>query len=331
VGLFGVDEEKIDRWRSEGKVSRLRAAVEEGGEPAEAAMRALASVVADPLPPERVPEARIVEAFEALLQLDQHEAVTALTAYVEHPSVRSAVAAEMFARLAATRSDAALVTLLRLAGSPVGTVGRSAVEAALAMSHPRFDAEFLRALLLAEGEALDNLVMALQSRRVAGSAELLVRHFRSVSGSSRWAVVRALVRQGFAPAESPDLELAAWLWVESERYGRAASLGPVSWAPLAQALGAWPVADERTQSVVAALARVDAPRLFEGLRMRLLRAVNDAAFHPRTEQYESADREAAWVLPALATLFARETEVRVVSEMIAARKFRAAASVLESL
>jgi hypothetical protein len=278
-----------------------------------------------------VQDEAVVEAFEALLNLDQHAASWALLQYAGLSSARSAVACKMIDSLAGRGTDAALLSILRLAGSRMPGVGVYAVRALVGMQHPRLNEALRSAFLLADRDGLEHLLQVLDDRNVPGAAKVLVHRFAKIPSDLRKAVGRALHRQGMGAAHAEDPVLRAYLLVEEERYGEAARQGAVAWQPLAEALGAAPEAGDRVMRIMHGLAEVDRDKLFQALRLRLLKALGAAAEQPGRESYAAARAAAAWVLPGLAGIFGRETDVREIAFQISADRYLAAKTVLEGI
>jgi hypothetical protein len=331
VALFGPDPEKLERWKQEGKVPKLRAAIESGGPFAEQAQQALVDIVADPSLLPEVTEDAVVEAFDVLLNLDQHAASWALLAYAATPAARATVACRMIDRLALRGTDAALLAILRLAGSRIPGLGLHAVRALVGIQHPRLNDALRSAFLLADREALAHLLQVLEERPVPGVAQVLVHRFPKIPVDLRKAVARSLRRQGVGAAHVEDPQLRTYLLVEEERFGEAVQSGADAWQPLAEALGASPGPGDRTMRILHALAGVDRDKLYQALRLRLGKALEAAAERPDRELYAAARAVAAWILPALADIYGRGDGVREISIQLTAERFLAAKGLLEGL
>jgi hypothetical protein len=331
VSLFGPDPEKIERWKQEGKVPKLRSAIESGGPCAEQAQQALVDIVSDPSRLSPVAQEAVVEAFEALLNLDQHAASWAMLQYAGTSPARGDVACRMIDALAGRGVRAALLSILRLAGSRLEGVGLHAVRALVGMKHPRLNEALRSAFLLADREGLEHLVKVLEERQVPGAAQVLVHRFPKLPVDLRKSVARAVHRQGLGAALAEDPALRTYLLVEEERFGDAANQGPEAWQPLAEALGAAPEPGDRTMRILHALAFVDRDKLYHALRLRLLKAVSVAAEQPTRESHAVARAVASWVLPALADLYDRAGAVREISMQMTAERFQAAKGLLEGM
>lgn len=331
MALFGPDAEKIERWKQEGRVARLRSAIEGGGPFAEQAQQALVEIVADPSLLSGVTDEAVVEAFEALLNLDQHAASWALLTYVVSPAARSPVACRLIDRLASRETDAALLAVLRLAGCRLGDVGLHAVRALAGMNHPRLPVALRSALLLADHDALDHLLRLLEERQIPGASKVLVHRFAKVAPDLRGPMARALRRQGLSAAQAEDPLVRAYLLVEEERFAEAANCGAEAWQPLAEALGANPEPGDRTARVLWALAQVDREMLYRALRLRLGKAAEEAVQRPSAATVAAARAVAAWVLPALVELYGRKAEVRELAAQVAAGRFAAVQGLLEGM
>jgi hypothetical protein len=278
-----------------------------------------------------VTDEAVVEAFRALLDLDQHAASWALLSYAGTVTAKSAVAMELIDLLARRATDAALLAILRLAGSRLAGVGLHAVRALARMSHPRMNEALLSALLLADQEALDHLLQLLDERRVAGAAEVLLHRFGKARPDLRKPLARAMVRQGITAERCAEASCRAWVLAEEDRFEEAGALGEVAWQPLAESLGPAPAPGERTIRVLVALARVDQQRLYQALRLRLLKAVALAADRPDKASFDEAFAVAAWVLPALAQVFRLGDVAQALAEHVRGERFRLAANVLEAM
>ena len=331
LALFGPDAEKIERWKQEGRVSRLRAAIEGGGPFAEQAQQALVEMVADPSVLAGVTDEAVEQAFVVLLQFDQHAASWALLRYVESPAARVAVACRLIDRLAARGTDAALLAVLRLAGCRLGDVGLHAVRALGGMNHPRLPVALRSALLLADHDALGHLLRLLEERPIPGAAKVLVHRFARVAPALRRPMARALRHQGMTAAQAEDPLVRIYLLVEEERFAEAAACGPEAWQPLAEALGARPEPNDRTARILWALARVDREKLYRALRLRLARAAEEAVQRPSAAAAAAVEATAAWVLPALADLFGWRAEAREAAAQVAAGRFGAVKALLEGV
>ena len=331
MALFGPDPEKIERWKQEGKVSKLRAAIEDGGPCAEQAQQALVDLVSDPASVPGAGDEAVIEAFGTLLNLDQHAASWALLAYADQPTARGEVACKMIDRLASRETDAALLAVLRLAGSRLAGVGLHAVRALASMQHPRLNEALRSALLLADRDALEHLLKLLEERVVPGASKVLVHRFPKIPLDLRKAVARALRRQGIGAGRVDEPTLRTYLLVEEERFVDAAHAGGPAWQPLAEALGAAPEPGDRTMRILHALAAVDRNKLFHALRLRLAKVVTEAAERPTRESFALARANAAWILPALADIFEKSTEAREISIQLTGERFLAAKSLLEGM
>jgi hypothetical protein len=331
VALFGPDPEKIERWKQEGKVAKLRAAIQDAGPYAEQAQQALVDLVSDPTALPGVLDESVVEAFETLLNLDQHAASWALLAYAGLPAAHAELACKLIDRMASRGTDAALLSVLRLAGSRLAGVGLHAVRALASMQHPRLGEALRSALLLADRDALAHLLQLLEERLVPGAAKVLVHRFPKVPADLRKALARALRRQGVGAAHVEDPVLRSYLLVEEERFGEAAQGGAQAWQPLAEALGATPEPGDRTMRILQALAEVDRNKLFHALRLRLAKVVAAAADQPTREAFALARANAAWILPALSDLFGRTTEAREISIQVTGERFAAAKGILDGM
>ncbi len=329
VALFGPNPEKVQRWKAEGKVSRLRSAVEEGGETGELAQKALEEIVSDPSRFPGVDDSAVTDAFRVLLDLDQRAATEALIAYAGQPSIRAPLAAAMIDLLAARGSDAALLALLRLSGSRAGSVAAAAVRALARMDHPHLDGTLCAAIPLVGREALEHLLDLLAERLVPGAGEALLGRLAGAPPDLRKPIARALHRQGLTAAMCRDPEARAYLLVEEGRYADAAALGAPAWQPLAEALGGRPARDTRTLEILSAMGRVDRARLGAALRLKLLRAVTAAIEKPTRESYDLARETAAWVLPAWAEVIGRREQATDVSGLIRDERFLAVRGMLE--
>jgi hypothetical protein len=331
VALFGPDAEKIERWKQEGRVARLRSAIEGGGPFAEQAQQALVEIVADPSLLAGATDESVVEAFEALLNLDQHAASWALLTYVTSPAARAAVACRLIDRLASRETDAALLAVLRLAGCKLGDVGLHAVQALAGMNHPRLPVALRSALLLADRDALEHLLKLLEERQIPGASKVLMHRFTKVAPDLRRPMARALRRQGLAAASVDDPVVRAYLLVEEERFGEAVGCGPDAWQPLAEALGAQPEAGDRTARVLWALAQLDRDMLYRALKLRLSKAADEAIQRPGAAAIAGLRATAAWVLPALIELYGRKAEARELAAQVAAERFAAVQGLLEGM
>lgn|GEM_PF-6754708 len=331
MALFGPDAEKIERWKQEGRVSRLRSAIEGGGPFAEQAQQALVEIVADPSVLSGVTDEAVVEAFAALLHLDQHAASWALLTYVNSPAARAAVACRLVDRLASCETDAALLAVLRLAGCRLGDVGLHAVRALAGMNHPRLPVALRSALLLADRDALAHLLRLLEDRQIPGAAKVLVHRFAKVAPDLRRPMARALRHQGMTAAQAEDPLVRVYLLVEEERFAEAAACGAEAWQPLAEALGARPEPNDRTARILWALAQVDREKLYRALRLRLAKAAGEAIRRPGAAAAAEVGATAAWVLPALVELFGRQAEARELAAQVAAGRFAAVQALLEGM
>lgn len=331
MALFGPDAEKIERWKQEGRVARLRSAIEGGGPFAEQAQQALVEIVADPSLLAGATDEAVLEAFEALLNLDQHAASWALLTYVASPAARAAVACQLIDRLALRETDAALLAVLRLAGCRLGDVGLHAVRALAGMNHPRLPVALRSALLLADRDALEHLLRLLEERQIPGAAKVLLHRFAKVAPDLRRPMARALRRQGWSAAQAEDPVVRAYLLVEEERFAEAAGCGAEAWQPLVEALGAKPEPGDRTARVLWALAQLDRDRLYHSLRLLLARAAQAALADPSPATTAEVRAVAAWVLPALVELYGRLAEARELAAQVAAERFQAVKSLLEGM
>ncbi|MBI5500130.1 MAG: hypothetical protein HY907_07790 [Deltaproteobacteria bacterium] len=331
MALFGPDPEKVERWKQEGKVSKLRSTIEGGGPCAEQAQQALVDIIADPSSMPLVTEDATLEAFQTLLNLDQHAASWAMLQYAQTAGAHAALACRMIDALASRRTDAALLATLRMAGSGLSGVGVHAVKALIGMEHPRLNEALRSAFLLAEREALVPLLGVLEVRQVPGASKVLVHRFPKLPADLRKRVARALHRQGMGAAHAGDAVLRTYLLVEEERYAEAASQLELAWQPLAEALGASPEPGDRTMRILHALAHVDRNRLYHALRLRLAKAVGEAETHADKETIAAARAAAAWILPALADIYGRTGDVREISMQLTADRFLAARSLLEAM
>lgn len=331
MALFGPDAEKIERWKQEGRVSRLRSAIEGGGPFAEQAQQALVEIVADPSVLSGVTDEAVVEAFAALLNLDQHAASWALLSYVNSPSARAAVACRMVDHLASRETDAALLAVLRLAGCRLGDVGLHAVRALAGMKHPRLPVALRSALLLADHDALEHLLRLLEERQIPGASKVLVHRFTKVAPALRRPMARALRRQGMSAAQAEEPLLRTYLLVEEERFAEAAACGPDAWQALAEALGPQPEPGDRTARILWALSQLDRDKLYRALRLRLAKAADEADRRPGTAAAAEVRAVAAWVLPALADLYGRKAEARELAAQVTAGRYAAVRAVLEAM
>ena len=331
MALFGPDPEKVERWKQEGKISKLRSTIEGGGPCAEQAQQALVDIVSDPSSMPLVTEEATLEAFQTLLNLDQHAASWAMLQYAQTADARPPLACRMIDALAVRRTDAALLSTLRMAGSRLPGVGVHAVQALIGMEHPRLNEALRSAVLLAERDALVPLLGVLEARLVPGVAKVLVHRFPKLPADLRKPVVRVLRRQGVGAAHAPDALLRTYLLVEEERFGEASAQVDLAWQPLAEALGAAPEPGDRTMRILHALAHVDRNRLYHALRLRLAKAVGEAETRKDRESTTLARANAAWILPALADIYGKTMDVQEISLQLTADRFTAARALLEEM